>query len=227
MVNGTELTATIMPMIQWSDLNADGVDDVALFMSENTGGSGNFVSLIVIFSQNGKYIQSPGVFIDDRPLINQIAAADGKIIVDLLVHGPNDPMVSPTQAEIQEYSLIGNNLFLTRLISTTSGNTQRSITIDTPAKGDVVSTSLRISGSMPIAPFENTLLLKILDANKNKVFTSGFMVQAADVGAPATFDNVVEIPQLPSGSVIVLYLEELSMADGAPLNVASVVLRVQ
>jgi hypothetical protein len=70
---------------------------------------------------------------------------------------------------------------------------ERSIVIDTPTAGEQVNGLVRVTGSMPIAPFENTLLLQILDSNRNELFTSAFMVQAADMGQPATFDNTISL----------------------------------
>lgn len=226
-IEGVELQAEILPGIQIGDLNEDGVDDAAVLISENTGGTGRFVSLVVIYSLGGKFNQALGVTIDDRPVINSMVIAEGKVIVDALVHAPNDAMVSPTQAETQEYTLIKETLLLTRLNSTLSGGSERSITINTPAAGDEISSMLRVSGSMPIAPFENTLLIRIIDTTGKDVYSSGFMVQAAEPGGPATFDNEVAMPVLPSGSTVILVLQETSMADGRPLAVNSVILKIK
>lgn len=226
-VDGIELQATLQPGIQFGDLNGDGVDDAALLLAENTGGTGTFVSLIVIFSKNGKFQQAPGVTIDDRPIIDSITISEGKVQVKGFVHAPNDVMINPTQGMTQEYSLVGDNLFLTRMNTALSGGGERSIIIDTPANGEQVSGSVRISGSMPIAPFENTLLFQILDENMNELYKSAFMVQAADMGQPATFDNTIPLPALSSGSTVVLLLQESSMADGSPLAINSVILYVK
>lgn len=226
-VNGIELTAVLQPGVQFGDLNADGLDDAAMVLAENTGGSGSFYSLVVIFSREGKYQQAPGLLIDDRPIINSLSINNGKVTADVVVHGPNDPMANPTQGEIQEYSLVGENLFLTRLNSALPGGGERSITIDSPIQGEEVSGSVRITGSMPVGPFENNLVLKIYDENKNELLASSFMVQTEDVGKPATFDNAVPLPAMTSGTTVVLMLEELSMADGSPLSINSVVLRVK
>lgn len=226
-VNGVELRASIQPGIQFGDLNGDGVDDAALLLSENTGGTGTFVSLVVIFSQSGKFKQAPGMTIDDRPVINSMSITDGKVKLDVLVHGPNDPMISPTQAELRECTLVDENLILTKLNSILSGGTQRSIQIDAPAAGEEIGSSVRVTGSMAIAPFENTLLIQLLDNTGKEVFSSAFMVQAADVGQPATFDNTLTIPALPSGSKVILVLQELSMADGRPLMIDTVILKIK
>ncbi len=227
MVDGIELTATLEPGIQFGDLNNDGVNDAALLLAENTGGTGTFVSLIVIFSKVGKYQQAPGITIDDRPIIESMSISQGKVLVKGFVHGPNDPMISPTQGMTQEYSLVGDNLFLTRMNTALSGGGERLIEIMTPQNGEQVSGSVRVTGSMPIAPFENTLRIQILDANKNELYSSAFMVQAEDMGQPATFDNSIPLPDLVPGSTVVLVLQESSMADGSPLAINSVILHIK
>jgi hypothetical protein len=226
-VGGVSLRAEILPEIQFGDLNRDGMKDAALLLAENTGGTGTFVSLVVIFSQEGKFKQAPGIYIDDRPIINSISIADGKIKIDLLVHGPNDPLASPSQAELQEYTLVKENVILTKLNSLLSGGGERSITIDAPAVGEEIGSSVRVSGSMPIAPFENTLLLKVLDNSGGELLNSAFMVQAAEPVSPATFDNTVALPAIPAGSTVVLILQESSMANGMPLAVNSVILKTK
>lgn len=226
-VNGVELQATLQPGIQFGDLNGDSVNDAALLLAENTGGTGTFVSLIVIFSKEGKFQQAPGITIDDRPIIDSMVISEGKVLVKGFVHAPNDPMINPTQGMTQEYSLVGDNLFLRRMNTALSEGGERSIVIDTPTAGEQVNGLVRVTGSMPIAPFENTLLLQILDSNRNELFTSAFMVQAADMGQPATFDNTISLPDIPSGSTVVLLLKELSMADGSTLAINSVVLNVK
>jgi len=227
LVDGVELSASIEPGIQFGDLNGDGVDDAALLLAENTGGTGTFVSMIVIFSKDGKFQQAPGVTIDDRPIIDSMVISEGKVQVKGYVHGPNDAMINPTQGVTQEYTLVGENLFLTRLNSAISSGGERAIVIDAPVEGEQVSGSVRVSGSMPIAPFENTLLLQILDANRNELYSSAFIVQAADIGQPATFDNTIPLPAISSGSTVVLLLKELSMADGSPLTISSVIFTIK
>lgn len=226
-VNGVELKTSIRPGVQFGDLNDDGVDDAALLLSENMGGTGTFVSLVVIFSQDGKFKQAPGITIDDRPVINSIAIGDNKVKIDVLVHGPNDPMVNPTQAELREYTLVDETLILTKLNSILGGGTQRTIEIDTPAAGEEIGTSVRVSGSMAIAPFENTLLVQLLDNTGKELYRSAFMVTAADIGQPATFDNTLTLPALPSGLKVILVLQESSMADGSPLTINSVILKTR
>ncbi len=221
-VNGIELTSVMYPQILHGDINGDGVQDAAFLLSEDTGGSGVFVSLIVVYSQNGEFTQSPGYFIEDRPIINSFEFANGEILLEANVHAPNDPMVNPTLAAVFEFDLFDQAVVLTHLTTAAGEGRIRSIEISSPLEGQTVSSPVTINGSMPIGPFENNLSFRILDLNGQQLFQSGFIVQAEDMGAPATFDNPIDLAALTFGSEYILELSELSMADGRPLAIDTV-----
>ena len=46
----------------------------------------------------------------DRVKINSLSIQAGKIIIDMVVHGPNDPACCPTVKKIATYTLVGNKL---------------------------------------------------------------------------------------------------------------------
>ncbi len=216
----------VLPGIQYGDLNGDGIEDAALILSEDTGGSGVFTSLVVVFSREGQFAQAQGVMIDDRPVIQALSIADGVVHLKALVHGPNDPAIDPTTSMNGEYSLLGGRVVLTRLTSAFGGGGEHAIFIESPTDGEVVSGTMQVKGSMPIGPFENNLSLLISDPLSGQLAHEGFMVQAPDMGAPATFDNTVAVPDVPEGTQILLVLSELSMADGTPMALDSVLLTV-
>ena len=227
VVDGVELNARVRPETTFGDLNRDGIDDAALLLSENTGGSGVFVSLIAIYSQGDHFQQAPAVMIDDRPVINLFAMETGSVNVTGLIHGPNDPMVDPTTSFSAEYRLFGGQLVQTHIASAFGGGDAHVILITMPIDGEEVSGTLRLAGNMPIGPFENNLALTITDPAGNALVHEGFMVQAADMGAPATFDNSITLPVVNTGTELLVTLSELSMADGTPIAVDSVVIKVK
>ncbi|HOW92065.1 MAG TPA: Gmad2 immunoglobulin-like domain-containing protein [Anaerolineaceae bacterium] len=227
VVDGVELNAKVRPGIALGDLNRDGIDDAALLLSENTGGSGVFVSLIAIYSQGDHFQQAPVVMIDDRPVINQFAVENGSVNLSGLIHGPNDPMVDPTTTFSAEYRLFGDRLVQAHFASAFGGGDAHVILITMPLDGEEVSGTLRLAGNMPIGPFENNLALTITDPAGKVLVHEGFMVQAADMGAPATFDNSITLPVVNAGTELLVALSELSMADGTPIAVDSVVIKVK
>lgn len=222
VVDGVELNARIQPGFQVGDLNADGIDDAAFMLAEDTGGSGVFVSLMVVYSQGDKFKQAPGIMIDDRPVINSLMIEDGLVKVTGLIHGPNDPMVNPTTLFSAQYTLFGERMVNTRLTSAFNAGAEHLIKIESPVNGQEVSGSFQLTGSMPIGPFENNLALLISDPLTGQLVHEGFMVSAEDMGAPAVFNNLVSVPAVPSGTELLVMLMEVSMADGTPIAIDSV-----
>jgi hypothetical protein len=220
-------TAVLQPEIAFGDLNADGVADAAVLLAENGGGSGAFISVIALLNQNGVPVQAGAMLVDDRPIIDSIAIESGKIILGATIHGPNDPMVSPTFAVTETYQLAKNGLALTHFTSDTPDGTERSITIDSPKNGDQVSGSVNVKGSMPIGPFENTLALRIYDQTNTNLLNGPFMVNSDGAGRAATFDNPVDISALPADAIVRLELVEFSMADGSVMTMDSVELIIK
>jgi Immunoglobulin-like domain of bacterial spore germination len=225
---GTDIfSAVLQPEIAFGDLNADGVADAAVLLAENGGGSGTFVSVIAMLNQNGVPVQAGAMLVDDRPIIDSITIEGGKIILGATIHGPNDPMVSPSFAVIETYELARNGLALTHFTSDTPDGTERSITIDSPKNGDQVSGSVQVKGSMPIGPFENTLALRIYDQTNTNLLNGPFMINSDGAGGAATFDNPVDISSLPTGVIVRLELVEFNMADGSIMTMDSVELMIK
>jgi len=211
----------VLPQAALGDLNGDGVQDAAVLLAENSGGSGVFVSLVALVSNGSGFTQSQAVLIDDRPQINGVGISAGQISIDAVVHGENDPMVSPTLKVLETYQLSEDALTLVGL-KETSGSSEHSIVIDLPKMGDAVSGDVEVSGSMPVAPFENGLRYRFYDTNEKVLDEGAFTVKSADVGQPATFDTFLTLPQVSEGTKMRLELSELSAKDGSPMCITSV-----
>jgi len=216
----------VLPQSTLADLNGDGVQDAAVLLAENTGGSGVFVSLVAFLSSENGFSESQAVLIDDRPQINSLSVANGKITVGALIHAENDPMISPTLKVMESYRVQGDSLSLVGLESTTA-NTVRKIVIEVPAERDIVVGNIEVKGNMPVAPFENTLRYRFYDASGKVLDEDAFKVESADVGKPATFDNLLTLPAAPDGAKLRLELAELSAKDGSQLCLTSVNLTVR
>jgi hypothetical protein len=215
------LLAQLMPQAAFGDINEDGREDAVLLLAENMGGSGTFVSLIAMIATDSGFSQSTAVLVDDRPLINALTLDGSRIVLDAVIHGVSDAMADPTMKVVEQYAYANQSLVLTRFDSTIS-DTARSITIDTPTAGQEVTGPVEVKGSMPIAPFENTLMYTIYDETNTVIDQGAFMVTAADMGAPATFDNQITLPAAASGTKLRIELKEVSMADGSTLCLNSV-----
>jgi hypothetical protein len=218
------ITAVLLPQMAFGDLNGDGIEDAAVLIGENMGGSGVFVSLIVFLNQNGQPVQGASVLVDDRPKVNSLAIRNGEIIVEATIHGANDVMALPTLSVVENYQLLPGGLTLARFVSKTPGGAERAIIIKDPLSGSDVNASVQVRGSMPIGPLENNLRLRVYDLDGNVLLEGPFGVSAPDMGAPATFDNLVDISSVSPGTKVRLELAELSMKDGSILSLDSVIL---
>ena len=143
------------------DLNGDGVADAALLLVENGGGSGQFESLVVVINQDGSAHQVDQVELGDRFMINSVTITAGKVALNMLVDGPNDPMCCPSQAEVQTYRLYAGKLWLSCQTSQTPAGGERAVSLSAPADLSAVNSPFTISGSVTLAPFENTLTYRI------------------------------------------------------------------
>ncbi|MHC1741372.1 MAG: Gmad2 immunoglobulin-like domain-containing protein [Anaerolineaceae bacterium] len=203
------------------DLNGDGQQDAIVLLAENGGGSGIFVSLVGFLNNGSGFTQTEAVLIDDRPQINALIVSGSEVGVDALIHNENDSMVSPSLKVLETYQFYGNALTLIGLNETISG-TERKIIIDFPTADLSVTDTLAVKGSMPVAPFENNLRYRFYDEAGYVLKEGAFAVNAADVGQPATFENVLSVPQVAANSKVRFELAELSMKDGSPLCMTSV-----
>jgi hypothetical protein len=221
------LLVELLPQTALGDLNGDNRQDAAVLLAENGGGSGVFVSLIAITDQNGKPFQAGATLIDDRPQINTLSIQNGKIILDAIIHASGDAMARPSFPVIETYQLFPTGLTQTRVTSRTPDGQEKSIRIESPSSGSQANGSVRLKGSMPIAPNENKLVYRIEDTLGNKVDEGPFQVNADTPGGKATFDKTIIIPPLPAGTVIHLELKEVDVKDGSTLAMDSIVLDVK
>jgi hypothetical protein len=58
-------------------------------------------------------------------------------------------------------------------------------------------------------------------------FIGSFMVDAEDMGQPATFNVTMPIDTFPPGALVKIQLMEVSMADGSPMLIDSVLVKVK
>ena len=221
------LTAILLPQIAFGDLDQDGSEDAAVLLAENGGGSGTFVSLMVLYNQAGTARQAGTVLIDDRPKIQTLTIQDGKIILNAIIHGPGDIMPKPTLTVEEVYQPAGDGLNLIRFESQPADGARRSIQIDQPANASPVSGKILTRGSLPVAPFENNLAYRIV-SNQGKVLLQGaFLVKADQPGGPATFEQEIDLGALAGSGAVRLELFEVSMADGSTVALNSVALQVK
>ena len=88
----------------------DGQPAAAVILYSSGGGSGTFGELHVMIDQNGQPHDVAWTQLGDRVQINSLVIEANQIVVDMVTHGPDDPMCCPTQQVVQTYTLQGEEL---------------------------------------------------------------------------------------------------------------------
>jgi hypothetical protein len=147
--------------------------------------------------------------------------------LDVTVHGLDEPMCCPTLKTIREYHLVNDQLDLNSYTTFTPDGRPRTIAIESPLDGTQVHSSVQVKGSVAIAPFENNLTYSIKDGAGVELSRGAIPVTAADLGAPGTFEAVIQLGKILSSTVIFIEIQDISAADGSLLAMDSVELVVK
>ena len=87
------------------DLDGDQADELIVALARNSGGSGVFLYLAVMRESHGKPANIATLSLGDRVRVTALSIDDGKILAELVEHGPNDPMCCPTSEVSREWTL--------------------------------------------------------------------------------------------------------------------------
>lgn len=101
----TELVITLGDTITYGDLNGDGLEDAAVILVTDPGGSGTFYDVAVVLNEDGAPGNIATKFLGDRVDINAMVLDGTEIVVEMLVQGPEDPMAEPSVLVSQRYTL--------------------------------------------------------------------------------------------------------------------------
>lgn len=221
----TYFSVQMLEVFAYGDLNGDGKADAAVILAENQGGSGVFESVVAVLNKGGAPHQISSVQLGDRVLIKSTDISLGVIHLDMIVHGPSDPMCCPSQAEKQSFWLLGNNLWLMRLTSGQTG-VERTIQVTFPGNWVDVTNPFTASGNVTISPFENTLNYSVYLLDGTKVNSSSLLVSSAGMGTPGTFTKTFNLSGAGITGVLIVQFKDLSAADGSTLALGSVVINL-
>ena len=108
-VSHATVTLIEAPMAS-GDVTGNGVDEAIVLLATNMGGSGVFFHVAVVRNQSGAPQHIGMIPLGDRVNVQSLEVVDGKIIVNLVEHGPGEPMCCPTHAVYREWELQGGEL---------------------------------------------------------------------------------------------------------------------
>ncbi len=225
---GTDFVSVfVTDFIARGDLNGDGENEAVAIVAENYGGSGTFVFLVVYQYLDDEAVFLTSIFLDDRPLINDLAVEDGEIFVDATVHNPDDPMCCPTLKTTRHYLLNGVNLILTDFSSQTPAGELRQITIEAPVDTAQVSGIIRLLGNITVAPFENNLVYRVYDLGGVELSAGPIPVETSAPGAPGEFEKAVDLGNILTNTTVRVTVEDRNAADDSLFAMDSIFLQVR
>ena len=214
--------------IALGDLDGDGVNEAAAVVTENYGGSGVFMFLAVYAEQDDQAVYQTSTFIDDRARIQGLEIENEEVWLLATVHRFDEAMCCPTLETERHYRWFNNQLDMSDYATFTPDGRPRTIRIESPANGTEVSGSFQVKGSVAIAPFENNLIYSMKDVGNVEISRGAVTVTAEELGAPGTFDVTIPMSDtLWPGAVIVLEIQDVSVADGTLMAMDSVRLVVK
>lgn len=218
------LSVSMLDQVAFGDLNSDGTLDAAIILAENYGGTGQYEYLVPVFNSDGHPSPSSGYFLGDRVVVKSIGITNSLINLDILVHAPNDALCCPSQVMTQSFRFYwGPGLVQVHATSGTSAGGLRKIVIESPTNNREVSNQVLITGWVSISPFENTLVVRIMDSNNIPAYQGPIQVNSPGMGAPGTFDTMVDLSSSSiNPGMIRIEIIDISMADGSILSMDSV-----
>ena len=213
------------------DLNGDGVGDAAVTLAANFGGSGTFHELIVVLSQDGKAVQAADKFLEDRLAEKRLSIADGLITLEMVRHGPSDPLCCPSENAVTVYRYdAGQVTVVSDQVLPATGPARpdiypNQITIEAPQDGGSVGSRFLLRGQTSQMPFEKNLVVRLYDSENRLVLEQPLAV-AGEYGGAGSFETNLQLPGGLKGTVQ-LDVVDIDMATGQPRGLASVELNVQ
>lgn len=101
--SATQTRVMLTEYVAFGALNGETAA-VAVLVAD-PGGSGTFYTLHAVVNQAGEPVDFAKTNLGDRVQIKSLAIQDDQIVVDMVTHGPDDPMCCPTQDVVKRYEL--------------------------------------------------------------------------------------------------------------------------
>ncbi len=103
--SASEIVVSMTDFAAFGDLTGDGVDDAAAVLVTTPGGSGAFVDLAMMVNANGLPLNVTTFPLGDRVQVKSVVIQNGEVIVDMISHGPSDPLCCPTVPVTKRFKL--------------------------------------------------------------------------------------------------------------------------
>lgn len=110
--SASKLVTTVWKQAAIADLNGDKINDAALILIQDGGGSGTFYYVAANISlKDGKHIGTNAILLGDRIKMQSIKIENGNIVVNYLDRKENDPMTTePSVAKTRTFFISETSL---------------------------------------------------------------------------------------------------------------------
>lgn len=95
------------------DLNGDGAQDAAVFLTTNAGAGSVFLDLVAMLSDGGTPRFVGKVALGDRVGLDSLYMEHRDIVAHLTTHAEGDPLCCPTKKVVRRYAVEGGRLIET------------------------------------------------------------------------------------------------------------------
>jgi len=87
------------------DLDADGQKELVVMLWQSAGGTGSNIYIAVMKPENGEYVNISTALLGDRVKLRDGRIDSGRIVLDVLQAGADDPMCCPTELAERTWSM--------------------------------------------------------------------------------------------------------------------------
>jgi heat shock protein HslJ len=102
---------TVVMLTDWRAFGkVNGRDAAAVIIVTDTGGSGTFFDLALLFKREGGWVNVDTLFLGDRVKVHSVDIRDQEVLISMTTHGPGDALCCPTQKNTRRFAVQADRL---------------------------------------------------------------------------------------------------------------------
>jgi hypothetical protein len=106
--SASRLVTNAFGLPTFGDLNGDGVDDAAMFLTQDGGGSGTFYYVVAAVNRDGRFEGTNAVLLGDRIAPQTVEIRDGVLIANYADRNPGEPLSAQPSVGVSKYLKLEN-----------------------------------------------------------------------------------------------------------------------